>query len=89
LSTSILVEIGNAFPQKSTVLPPVPRFLRGLVASLPCFRREFGNVHPFVDELRDFKDFDDEDITTLREFISVTESYQALAFEAFQQNDDA
>jgi hypothetical protein len=76
-------------PQKEHCHSTVSRFLRGLAASLPCFRREFGNVHPFVDELRDFKDFDQEDLAMLQEFISAAESYQALAFEAFQQNDDA
>jgi hypothetical protein len=89
LSTPILLEIGNDMPQKEHCPSTVSRFLRGLVASLPCFRREFGKVHPSVDELRDFKDFGDEDIVMLQEFISATESYQELALEAFQQNDDA
>jgi hypothetical protein len=76
-------------PQKEHCPSTMSRFLRGLVASLPCFRREFGNVHPFVEGVRDFKDFDNEDIAMFQEFISAAESYQALAFEAFQQNDDA
>jgi hypothetical protein len=48
----------------------VSRLLRRLVASIPRFRSGFDSVHLLIDELRDFEDFDDQEITALWEFIS-------------------
>jgi hypothetical protein len=51
----------------------------------PRFRRGFDNVHPLIDEPRDFDDFNDEEIGTLQEFISTTESCQTLVTDTLQQ----
>jgi hypothetical protein len=57
--------------------PPVGRLL------FP-FGSGFDNIHPLTDKLRDFKDFNDKEIATLREFTSTTESCQALAIDTLQ-----
>jgi hypothetical protein len=51
---------------------------------LPRFRSGFGNIHPLIDELRDFEDFDNEEVARLREFISTTPSCETLATDTFQ-----
>jgi hypothetical protein len=61
----------NAIPS------PASRLLRRLVASLPRFPSGFDNNHPLIDDLRNFEDFDDEEIATLREPILTTESLKS------------
>jgi hypothetical protein len=63
----------------------VSRLFGRPVASLPRFRSGFDNLHLLTDQLRDFEDFDNEEIAMLRKFISTTKFCYTLATGTLQR----